>query len=181
MMTISPSTIRRTVRPGGVWSGVLVWAGRLSVAVLVVFHAWLFWTQATDGKLFDADVALRWGLAGVLGVAFWSLHRLGLPLFRGRRAVVLWLLVILIHCHAVWTGDAGQVIPVTMPQAAVEFLPAGLQLVSALSAVLLLAWLAARAGAASLRPWRAAPVARPYGLPSAVATLRFSPRPPPLN
>jgi hypothetical protein len=179
MTTLTATATVRTVCTGDVWRGLLAWAGRAAVGILLLFHAWLLWAHATSGKLFEADVALRWAIAGFLALGFWSLRRFGLPLFRGRRAVVLWLLVVLLHGHAIWTGDAGQVLPVTVPQAAVDLVPAGLQLAATLSAVLLVAWLTARAAATGLRSCQAAPRPRPFGLPVAVATLRFAPRPPP--
>ena len=56
-------------------------------SLLAVFHAWLLWTHATIGQ------AARTGRGGALGrwpccvaAGFWWLSRLGLPLFRGRRA-----------------------------------------------------------------------------------------------
>jgi len=167
-------------RVRGVWAALWAGLGRVSVGILVVFHAWLFWLHATEGKLFEADVALRWLVAGAVALAFWGLRRLGLPLFRGRRAVVLWLLVVLIHGHAVWTGDAGQVHLASLPQAAVEFAPAGLYLAVAATALLFLAWWLQHA-ALPRRPMRSSVPGRRFGLPPAASTLPFSPRPPPLR
>lgn len=86
---------------GDVRADVSAWAGRVAVLLLSGFHAWLFWRHLVDGRLFESAVATRW-LAGVLLTAgFIGLRRLGVPVIRGRQAVVLWLLVALLHAHAV--------------------------------------------------------------------------------
>ena len=73
------------------------------VAALIGFHAWLLYDGISTGRILDLDVAARWAaglaLTGVL-VVFW---RLGVPLLRGRKAVVLWALVVVLHAHAMAT------------------------------------------------------------------------------
>jgi hypothetical protein len=152
---------------------------RLATAVLVGFHTWLLWTHSVTGKIFEPDVIARWAVAGLVVAAFLALRRLGLPLFWGRRAVVLWLLVILIHCHALWAGETAT-IPLAVPQAAVELLPAALQ-AAALALALFAAWLALRASASRPRPRVCDVPCRFAGLPAAVPHLQFSPRPPPVS
>jgi hypothetical protein len=68
-----------------------------SVALLVLFHAWLFGAQLVDGQLADAGLLARWAAAGLLTAALWGLRRRGVPLFRGRRAVAIWLLAAVLH------------------------------------------------------------------------------------
>lgn len=150
---------------------------RLATAVLVGFHIWLLWTHSLTGKIFEPDVIARWAVAGLVVAALLALRRLGLPLFWGRRAVVLWLLVVLIHCHAMSTGDA-VAIPLTVPQAAVELLPAALQ-AAALALVLFATFLASRPSAIRLQPRVCDVPCRFAGLSAAAACLQFSPRPPP--
>ena len=48
---------------------VLTAAGTL----LAGFHVWLFIGQLGDGRLADAALLARWGVAGGLGVALWYL------------------------------------------------------------------------------------------------------------
>jgi hypothetical protein len=165
-------------RTASVRDRVMYAASRLPVAVLAVFHVWLLWTHATTGKLFEADVAGRWGVAVLVAASFWWLSRLGVPLVRGRRALVLWMLVLLIHGHAAWTGDAWRE-PVTVPAGIVELLPAGLSLATTVVSVLFLAALALRRlGPPALPAFSDLPV-RLAGVPAPVAAFRFSPRPPP--
>lgn len=79
----------------------LRWLLLLPLAVgcvlLVYFHALLFWQRLSDLTLFEPGVALHW--LGSLALLFGSymLRRRGVPLLWGRRAAVLWLLVLLLH------------------------------------------------------------------------------------
>jgi hypothetical protein len=65
--------------------------------LLVVFHGWLFAGQVWEGQLADFALASRWLIAAGLAFGLWTLRRQGAPLFRGRRAVALWLLAALLH------------------------------------------------------------------------------------
>ena len=82
-------------------------AGRVAVVLLVAFHAWLFGDHIFDGRLVDPVVACRWVAGGLLTLGFLWLRRLGLPVLRGRKAIVLWLLVVLLHVHAAWAPGTG--------------------------------------------------------------------------
>jgi hypothetical protein len=161
----------------------LVWAavralGRIAFALLVAFHAWLLWTEIGAGTLFEPQVALRWLVSGGVLVGFRSLNRLGLPLFFGRRAVVLWLLVILIHCHAAWTGGAaGLDLGVPETVGALAQITGSLGVLGALAIVLL----AACAGDAQVRRPVFIRTGAVAGLPSDGFTFCFAPRPPPLS
>jgi hypothetical protein len=153
--------------------------GRLAAAVLMVFHAWLLWTHAALGKLLDPDVAFRWTIAGLILAAFWAMRRLGVPLLWGRRAVVLWVLVIVIHAHAVWTGDA-MALPVAVPQAVVTLVSLNVP-AATFASLLFLVWVARHYATLHPRP-RPCDI-RPFfaGLPATVCARQFSPRPPPLD
>ena len=74
---------------------------------LVVFHAALFWNQIGEGRLFDPAVAARWSMAALLLLALAALRRAGVPLLWGRRALVVWVLVALLHWTAAPPADDG--------------------------------------------------------------------------
>jgi hypothetical protein len=76
---------------------VLRLAGAIGLTALVVFHATLFWDRLIDGQLLDPLVALRWAAALGLTSALVLLRLRGVPLVTGRRAIVVWLLVVLLH------------------------------------------------------------------------------------
>jgi hypothetical protein len=73
----------------------------LASMALVVFHAALLWNQIGDGRLLDPAVATRWGVAVLLVGALAALRRAGVPMLWGRRALVVWVLVALLH----WTAS----------------------------------------------------------------------------
>lgn len=177
-MTTFPSTARRTTpRADALLQSAVRALGQLAFAALVVFHVWLLWTHIVAGKAFEPGTAMRWLVAVGVLAGFRALSRRGLPVLFGRRAIVLWLLVILIHCHAVWTGDV-----VVSDLALPETVHALSQLTGAVGVLgtLLAALLVARAAAhAPVRRLAAVP-AMAAGLPSDGVTFRFAPRPPPL-
>lgn len=153
-------------------------AGRLVLTALLAFHAWLIWAYVVDGRPFGIDTAVRWLVAVLVLAGFGALRRLGLPLFWGRRAVVLWLLVVVIHCHAFWAGGA-VVLEVGHPEA----ITALAQLTASAASVLGLLFMGLSAVlAARRRPGPDAfdaPVLM-AGLPDSGHVFRFFPRPPPL-
>jgi hypothetical protein len=109
---------------------------------------------------------------------FRALSRRGLPLFVGRRAVGLWLLVIVIHASAAWDGGG-----VAFGAAVPESVTALAQVATAATLVgaVIGAALAAPAGCFPVvRRGHAAP-ALVAGLPSNGFVFGFSPRPPPLT
>lgn len=176
-MTADVTSPRRTgTRAENLALAVLRTAGCMAVAALVAFHAWLLWSHVVQGRALEPQTAVRWLAAALVLAAFRSLSRHGLPLLWGRRAIVLWLLVILIHCHATWTGDVAgfQIgIPETIHALAQLAEPAvvlGLILFSLLTAAA--AWSPGRR-VEHVRPARIA------GLPSSGYLFARSPRPPP--
>jgi hypothetical protein len=68
-----------------------------AVALLALFHLWLFAGQMWDGRALEPATALRWLVAGGLVVALAGLRRTGQPLVFGRRAAAIWLLAALLH------------------------------------------------------------------------------------
>lgn len=160
-------------------SRLVVRAGRalrvvlpLAVAVLAAFHALLLWRRVADLSLLEPAVALRWAGAALLLAALPLARRLGIPLLRGRRAVVFWVVVVLLHV---------QLLPAPLATADGEPLLTLLPAVASVAAALaLLGALAACAGRPAIprpgrrRSWRA--VAPPR--PAALSPRQYS-RPPP--
>ncbi len=146
---------------------------RVTAAGLVVYHAFLFWDRVTSLTLLDPEVALRWGAAVALLLGFARLWRAGEPLLSGRKAWVVWSLVVLLHAGVA----AGAGVPMAAPAEA----DAGLWLVLGLSG--LLALFGARAAASRSLLLHGAPApSRPQVTPAfRVADLALLfPRPPPV-
>ena len=78
--------------------------GRAVAVALLAFHGWLLWQRLSGGSLLEPGVALRWAAALPLAGGLWLLRRHGSSLFRGRRAAVLWLLVVFLHFSAAAPG-----------------------------------------------------------------------------
>ena len=105
-MTAAPAARRFAPRPADLVTAAVRAAGHLAFATLAVFHAWLLGLHLLDGRAFEPATAARWVLAVLVLAGFRALSHRGLPLFTGRRAVGLWLLVVLIHCSAASDGSA---------------------------------------------------------------------------
>jgi len=154
--------------------------GRLAFTALVAFHGWLLWSHLVGGRPIDASTAARWAVSVAVLVGFRALQRHGVSVFWGKRAVILWLLVVLLHCHAVWNGDAIGVqlgIPESVTALA-ELAP----LVTVIGLLVLIQqW--HRASALRRPSWASVeiPVARVAGVPTTAHAVRFLPRPPPLR
>jgi hypothetical protein len=69
--------------------------------VLVLFHLWLFGSQLWEGQLAELGPVFRWVMAAGLTAALIALRRNGNSLFRGRKAVAIWLLAALLHAPAI--------------------------------------------------------------------------------
>jgi hypothetical protein len=150
------------------WSPCDERAGRLArlaarlrlgaVALLLVFHAALFWSHLVDGRLFEPAVALRWGVGFLLLGLLAALRRVGVPVLYGRRALVVWVLVALLHVSAAMpaasssltTDDPADITLslVVLPQAAGLMFAVGLLL---LGAMLARAWRLPRPAVQSVR------------------------------
>ena len=144
------------------------------VALLVLFHAWLFAGQVLDGRLADPAVLARWGAAALLLAALEALRRTGASLFRGRRAVGIWLLAALLHAPA-----AGERLSAYETPALPETAATVLQIGAIAAGLLLTLWLTpiarrrVHACCATLVP------AVAIGPSAAHVYWAFAPRPPP--
>ena len=152
-------------------------AGRVAFWALVAFHVGLLSVHVLQGRLLEPQTAGRWVVAVLLLAGFRRLSRLGLPLVFGQRAIVLWLLVILLHCHAGWTsGSTGLDLAVPETLGALSQLTGSVAVLGALLVVLLTALQRLRRDG---RAVFAAPVIL-AGLASPGFVFQFAPRPPPL-
>ena len=80
----------------------------VAAATLVVLHMAVLWDRVTQGRLSDPAVGLRWLGAAILTVGLVALRQRGVPLLWGRRALVFWLLVLLLHAGAAAPDAPGQ-------------------------------------------------------------------------
>ena len=176
-MIAAPAARRFATRPADLATSVVRAAGHLAFAALAVFHAWLLGLHLLDGRAFEPATAARWILAVLVLAGFRALSHRGLPLFTGRRAVGLWLLVVLIHCSAA-SGGSAAALRTAIPESVTV-----LAQLSVIAGVLGAALAAAVVRAA--RPWAGGRPAHPVplliaGLPASGFGFCFSPRPPPL-
>lgn len=152
-------------------------AARVALLLLVGHHAWLFGDRLFAGTFLDPMVAVRWAAGVALAFGFLWLRRCGLPLLCGRRAVVLWLLVALLHVHAAW-APPGPASEVSAREAAVL----ALQAVSAAAVALGFGLLAVLLRVRLRAPRPVAAWLADVWLPSPASALSLSlaaPRPPP--
>ncbi len=178
MTTAATATSRAATRPDDLFAMALRSLGRLGFAWLALHHVWLLGVHLVDGRAFAPATAVRWVLAVLVLVGFRALSRRGLPLFSGRRAIGLWLLVAIIHCSAAWEGGAAAAVGRAIPESVTA-------LAQLSGATLVLAAVLAAAGSARVSPSAASRSALAVpaliaGLPSTGIVFRFSPRPPPL-
>lgn len=178
-MSFAPAVHRRSAtRPEALVSGALRVLGGLLLAALAGFHVWLLGFHLYTGEAFEPTTAVRWALAALVFAGFRALSRRGLPLFFGRRAVGLWLIVVVIHVSTPWDGG-GVALSAAVPESVTAL--AQLSAAATVLGTLFAAALALRAALpAAGRTGRAAP-ALVAGLPSTGFVHRFSPRPPPLG
>jgi hypothetical protein len=177
-MIAVPAASRRARRPADVLAAAARALGQLGFAALVVFHVWLLGTHLVDGRVFEPATAVRWALAVLVLAGFRALGRRGLPLVFGRRAVGLWLLVVIIHCSAAWDGGAAAALDRAIPESVTALAQVSVTAL-VLGAALAMAVATARRPGIGGRPARSAP-AIVAGLPFAGFAFQFSPRPPPL-
>jgi hypothetical protein len=145
-----------------------------SVALLVLFHAWLFGAQLVDGQLSDAGLLARWAAAGLLLAALWALRRRGVPLVRGRRAIAIWLLAAVLHGPAALDHLNSPQLPV--PDAIVALAELGSILIAT---GLLAGALRRRFALPAFARRRFAPAAPVFAACLAASRAHLAPRPPP--
>lgn len=123
----------------------------VSALGLVIFHVALFWNHIGEGRLLDPAVATRWGIGALLLLALAALRRAGVSLLWGRRALVVWVLVALLHWTAAPAADGGAAARGgAMALLLVDF-PAGASVTLLAASLLLLILLRARAAPRSTR------------------------------
>lgn len=156
-------------------------ASRLAVLGLGAFHAVLLIVHAVDGRLLDPGTLLRWIVGSLLCAGFLALRRVGLPVWWGRKAVVLWLLVVLLHCHAAASNPQAAEIWSGLP-AAVVTVVADVSLASTLAALGLLSLALRRSRQACSRSSRGHAVSDTFCVVCASTGFGVvtGPRPPPL-
>ncbi len=149
--------------------------GAASVALLGLFHLWLFADQIRDGALLDPGRLARWAIAGSLVIALWWLRRRGISLWRSRPAIAVWIIAALLHAPTVGGSTIGPA-EASLPDIVATLIPIA---VAAAAGLAMLAF-GARAARRSTPPARG-PVLRPAARgprPTVVLPL-LSPRPPP--
>jgi hypothetical protein len=175
---LRPARRGAEVRSPGLLVRETLW--RLAILILAGFHTWLFWAELGDGRLADPTVAFRWAWGGLILAGFLALRRVGLPLLWRRKAIVLWLFVILLHCQAVTSRSGAAFDAATLPErfhalaAPLTMGPAGMAL-----GFLLLALLAGQRRPRFGAIGRLALIARPAGVLAAGYVPLFASRPPP--
>jgi hypothetical protein len=177
-MNATETARRPAARPVSLVTAGVHALARLAYAALVVFHVWLLGQHLLDGRAFEPATAVRWSLAVLVLAGFRALSQRGLPVFVGRRAVGLWLLVVIIHCSAAWDGGAAAALDKAIPESVTglaQLSVATLVLGAALAAVFAPASRSWTGGRPAF--WVPVLVA---GLPSTGFVSRFFPRPPPL-
>ena len=148
----------------------------LAGGLLVLFHVWLFLDRLWSGQLADVAALLRWAVAGGLTAALWTLHRRGVSLIRGRKAVAIWVLAALLHAPAM-AGDH----PVAHPPAVAEVVVTVTQILASVAfglGLILLAVVLHRQALPQLARARAVARRPPCPLDRG-RSLHFSSRPPP--
>jgi len=176
-MIAAPAARRFAARPADLVTSTARAAGHLAFAVLAVFHAWLLGLHLLDGRAFEPATAARWILAVLVLAGFRALSHRGLPLFTGRRAVGLWLLVVLIHGSAASDGSVAA-LRTAIPESVTALAQLSVT-TAALGAALAAAVVPAARLWAGGRPAYTVPLLI-AGLPSSGFVFCNSPRPPPL-
>ena len=140
--------------------------GSLAVLALVALHLPRLISRLRDASIVEPGVLLRWLLVPVVLAAFVALRRRGMSLMRGRAAVAVWLLVLLIHAAPMINDGAHDLLIVA---------PVALALLAAVAEVVRRLAPAIARGKAPRR----APLS--FALPAspAFAFAGFLPRPPP--
>ncbi len=78
------------------------------VAGLALLHGQLLWQRIASYTLLEPLVALRWGVAMLVLAGFVYLRRAGISVVLGHKALILWLLVLLVHVGTVVPAEGHQ-------------------------------------------------------------------------
>jgi hypothetical protein len=151
---------------------------RAAFFALLAYHLGLLIGHVWDGRFFDLATSLRWLSGALLFSGILALRRVGVPIFWGRKAVVLWSLVVLLHAHA---GLSSVPSPVDAPAAAtlMTFGEVLGGLLTALSLVLLVALVRGAVSERQRRSHKRLFDRRPIAISGFLIVL--SPRPPPFS
>jgi hypothetical protein len=99
-MSVATSISRnRSAGRTGRWARLALFGG--TGLVLVLLHALLLWNRLTSLTLLEPMVLARYGAAVALLWGLARMRRSGISLWRGRRAMVFWLLVLMLHASAI--------------------------------------------------------------------------------
>lgn len=86
---------------GSGWRFLRIAAGALGLAYVVALHIDLLAERIDSQTVFAPEVVFRWSAGAVLLAALGWLRYRGISLVRGRAALVVWTLVLLLHAMAV--------------------------------------------------------------------------------
>jgi len=153
---------------------------RVAILALALFHAGLLRAHLLSGQFFEPAVTVRWVVGALIVAAFLALYRRGIPLLCGRRAFVLWLLVVLLHWSASFPASTvpGNASPLPATVATTALPTALAPLVTGFGLALLVAL--KRRDLVALRAIRVAPAMAPStGATLSGSVLQISSRPPP--
>jgi len=162
---------RKALSSGPLGRRALRVAGWLGTLALVGYHVYLFAGRLRDASLARPEVGLRWAMAlALVGLAVVFRHR-GLSVWRGKPAIVFWVLALLLHLG-----------PLPMPALSEPLAPLLTALPWGLAASLATLVLAAARRRPDAARWRHAQ--RRETPPPPFASIpplarRLSPRPPP--
>ena len=93
----SPRELFEQLRDASVRRRLLMLTGPVVIGALVLYHVALFWDRVVSQTLFEPAVGLRWILTLALVWMAWRFRGAGVPLLRGKKALVFWLLVAVLH------------------------------------------------------------------------------------
>jgi hypothetical protein len=97
----------RNLRWTGPLSRLVKLASLGAVALLIAFHGWLLAGRLAEDRWREPEAALRWLASLALLSALLGLRRAGAPLIHGRRGLVFWALVVLLHWSATPMAERG--------------------------------------------------------------------------
>jgi hypothetical protein len=180
---IFQSVVTCAARRGSLGRRVLTIAAAGAMGGLVLFHLALLYSRIVEGRLLEPAVALRWCIGLVLVASIVALHRMGAPLFHGRRALVVWLLVMLLHVSAAEPASLSALTSTSPRETALALfiLPAAGAAVCAAAGLILLTALAGRRLiAAPARSWHLL-IDRAEHIPFSLATPALASRAPPVR
>jgi hypothetical protein len=136
--------------------------------LLVVFHLGLVVQRVGAGELFEVGVLVRYGLSFVLLVGLWALRRQGHSLLWGRRALVVWLAIFMLHASFAGVSDFEPLLADIVVKAGIS--------ASAAAMAVAAAFLLVRAARVNARAVRAAWVVNHQFAPISLLLSEASPR-----